>query len=98
MEIERPHPGLHDADSLAEALYEGTPHLRNLAETLARTHGRAEALTFYRMQGQDVQKFWRRIARLLIEHSTEWEPNQGSGCVLSKREVKRLSALDEYAR
>lgn len=80
-------------DDLAEALYEGTPHLQNLAEKLAREHGQADALCFYRMQDDDVQNFWRGIARQLIDHSREWEPNDGSCCVLSKREQKRLAQL-----
>ncbi len=80
-------------EQLAEALYEGTPLLANLAESLARTHGKAGALSFYRMMGDDVQNFWRGIAKQLIDHAKEWEPNEGSGCVLSVRESERLSAL-----
>lgn len=78
---------------LAEALYEGTPHLQNLAEKLARQHGEAGALTFFQMMGDDVQNFWRGIAQQLIDHAAEWEPNRGSGCVLSDRERARLKAL-----
>jgi hypothetical protein len=40
---------------LAEALYEGTPHLQNLAEKLARQHGKAGALSFFGLMGDDVQ-------------------------------------------
>lgn len=80
-------------DELAEALYEGTPHLQNLAEKLARQHGTAGALSFYQMMGDDVQNFWRGIAKQLIDHAAEWEPNVGSGCVLSTRERARLKAL-----
>lgn len=36
-----------ELDELACALYEGTPHLQNLAENLARKYGKASALTFY---------------------------------------------------
>lgn len=85
------------ADQLAEALYEGTPHLQNLAEKLARQHGRAQALTFYGMMGDDVRNFWRGIAQQIIAHSAEWMPNQGSGCVLSERERHRLRALPRVA-
>lgn len=81
-------------DELAEALYEGTPHLRNLAETLARQHGKADALSFYTFMGPSVQGFWKRIAQQLIDHAKEWQPNEGSGCVLSEREMKRLQALN----
>lgn len=78
---------------LACALYEGTPHLHDLAEQLARQHGKAGALTFYGMMGDDVQNFWRGIAKQLIDHGKEWLPNEGSGCVLSPKESKRLAEL-----
>lgn len=80
-------------DQLAEALYEGTPHLQNLAEKLARQHGKAGALTFYGMTSDDVRNFWRGLAKQMIEHATEWEPNQGSSCKLSERERERLKSL-----
>ena len=80
-------------DELAEALYEGTPHLQNLAEKLARQHGKAGALSFYSMMGEEVQNFWRGIAEQLIDHAKEWQPNEGSACILSEREVLRLKAL-----
>lgn len=80
-------------DQLAEALYEGTPHLQNLAEKLARQHGQAGALTFYGMNSEGVRNFWRGLAKQLIDHAAEWEPNDGSACVLSKRERARLNAL-----
>ena len=83
-----------DVDELACALYEGTPHLQNLAENMARKYGKeCQALSFFDMMGEDVQNFWRGIARQIIEHSKEWEANQGSACCLSKRELKRLKAL-----
>lgn len=78
---------------LACALYEGTHHVQNLAEKTARTWGKAGALSFFGMMGADVQNFWMGIAKQIIEHSKEWEPNQGSACCLSKREQKRLKAL-----
>ena len=80
-------------DQLAEALYEGTPHLQNLAEKLAREHGQAGALSFYGLMGDDVQNFWRGIAKQLIDHASEWQANEGSGCILSERERARLKAL-----
>ncbi len=80
-------------EELANALYEGTPHLTNLAEKLARQHGKAGALSFYGMMGTDVQKFWKHIAQQLIDHSKEWKENQGSCCVLSEKETKRLSEI-----
>lgn len=80
-------------DQLAEALYEGTPHLENLAEKLARQHGSAEALSFYGLMGDDVQNFWKLIAIQIIEHSMEWILNEGSACVLSDRETARLRML-----
>jgi hypothetical protein len=83
---------------LAEALYEGTPHLQNLAEKLARQHGSAGALTFYGMMGDDVQNFWRGIAKQMIDHATEWEPNEGSACRLSANERARLKLLPRVPR
>lgn len=93
-----PHDEWLTVDQLAEALYEGTPHLQNLAEKLARIHGKAEALTFYRMTSEDVRNFWRMIAKQLIDHASEWEPNQGSACVLSERERTRLRGLPRVPR
>jgi len=78
---------------LAEALYEGTPDLQNLAEKLARQHGKASALSFYALMGEGVHKFWRGIARQLIEHAKEWEENNGCCCILSEKERKRIKEL-----
>lgn len=69
---------------VADALYE------YIAEPLARQYGKAGALSFFRMMGEDVQFFWCDIARQIINHSKEWEQNQGCCCVLSKRERERL--------
>lgn len=80
-------------DQLAEALYEGTPHLQNLAEKLARQHGAAGALTFYGMMGDDVRNFWRGIAKQIIDHASEWQKNEGGACVLSDKERARLRSL-----
>ena len=81
---------------LAEAIYEGTPHLQNLAEKLARQHGKAQALTFFNMMGEDVQNFYMGIAQQLIDHAKEWETNNGSCCVLSKKESERLKNLTRH--
>lgn len=80
-------------DVLANALYEGTPHLSNLAENLARQYSKAEALTFYSMMGENVQNFWRGIAKQLIDHAKEWQENNGCACVLSASEEERLRNL-----
>ena len=82
-----------ELDELACALYEGTPHLQNLAENLARKYGKASALTFYDMMGPEVQNFWLGIAKQLIEHAEQWECNKGSACVLSDQEMIRLKSL-----
>jgi len=83
-----------DVDELACALYEGTPHLSNLAETMARNYGNGcEALSFFDLMGAQVQNFWKGIAKQIIEHSKEWEKNEGSACRLSNRERERLRAL-----
>lgn len=79
--------------SLAHALYEGFPTLHNLAEEMARQHGKADALSFYLLMGDNVRTFWEDIARQIIEHSSEWEKNEGSCCILSKKERARLSNL-----
>lgn len=80
-------------DKLAVALYEGTPDLANLAENMARTHGKAGALSFYGMMGENVQNFWRGIAKQIIDHSRHWLPNEGSACVLDQQESDRLARL-----
>lgn len=80
-------------EELAEALYEGTSQLSNLAEEMARRYGKAQALTFYKMMGTDVQNFWKGIAKQIIDHSKHWLPNINSACVLDREETKRLSEL-----
>ena len=80
-------------DELACALYEGTKHVQNLAEKLARQHGQAGALTFFDMMGPEVQNFYKTIADQLIDHAEKWEPNEGGACVLNKQELERLRAL-----
>ena len=81
-------------DELACALYEGTQHLQNLAEKLARQHGDGtEALTFYDMMWPEVQNFWKLIADQLIEHASAWGPNEGSGCCMKPGEHEKLKAL-----
>lgn len=82
---------------LACALYEGMPVLSNLAESLARTHGNADALTFFDMMGEDVRNFYFGIAKQLIDHAAEWKVNDGSACVLSERERNRLKQLPRVA-
>jgi hypothetical protein len=78
---------------LACALYEGMPQVSNLAESMARNYGTAGALSFFDLMGEDVQNFWKGIAKQIIEHSREWRKNEGSACVLSKNERERLKAL-----
>lgn len=78
---------------LACALYEGMPWVQNLAEQCARAYGNAGALTFFDMMGDDVQNFWRGIAKQIIDHSRHWKPNEGSACVLDEAESTRLAAL-----
>lgn len=85
-------------DELAEAMYEGYPHVQNLAEKLARQHGQARALTFYGLMGDDVQNFWRGIAKQLIDHAREWRNNEGCACVLSPEESARIRALPRVAK
>lgn len=82
---------------LAEALYEGTPHLQNLAEKLARQHGKeCQALTFFGMMGEDIQNFWMGIAQQMIDHAKEWQANDGSACMLSENESKRIAQLPRH--
>lgn len=80
-------------DQLALAMYEGYPHVQNLAEKLARTYGKAEALSFYNLMGDDIQNFWRGIAKQLIDHAKCWQGNDGCACVLDRVEQARLAAL-----
>lgn len=94
----RDHGAKLTINQLAEALYEGTPHLQNLAEKLARQHGKAGALSFYGLMGDNVQNFWRTIAKQIIDHASEWETNEGSACKLSDKEYARLKALPRVGR
>ena len=80
-------------EHLAEALYAGTACLSNLAENLARKYGKAGALSFFGLMDDDVQNFWRGIAKQLVDHASEWEANDGSCCVLSENEQRRLAEL-----
>ncbi len=84
-------------EELAEAMYEGAPHVQNLAETLARQHGQAGALCFFGMQYEEVRAFWTNIARQIIEHSKHWKENDGCCCVLDDEELARLRSLPEYS-
>lgn len=88
-----PGGGKLNISQLACAMYEGMPHVQNLAEKTARTHGKAGALSFFDMMGDDVQNFWRGIAKQIIDHSREWQESQGSCCILSDRETQRLKDL-----
>ncbi len=83
----------HTIETLAYALYEGKPSLQNLAEEMAKQYGKAGTLTWFSMMSEEVQSFWKDIARQIIEHSSEWEENVGSGCVLSEKERTRLRSL-----
>lgn len=85
----------HTVNTLARALYEGLPTLANLAESMARQHGNAGALSFYEMMSEEVQFFWKDIASQIIAHSSEWQENQGSACILSDRETLCLKQLRE---
>jgi tRNA(Ile2) C34 agmatinyltransferase TiaS len=85
-------------ETLAEALYEGFPNLHNLAESMARQYGKAGALSFYHLMDKETQFFWKDIAKQIIEHSKEWEENEGSCCVLSKKETARLTKLQFYRK
>lgn len=80
-------------EELAEALYEGRATLRNLAESMARIHGQASALPFWRLMGPETRYFWRSIAFQIIAHSEHWLPNNGSACVLDDEETERLERL-----
>lgn len=79
-------------EELACALYEGKAHVQNLAEKSARNYGQAGALTLYDMTSDDIQNFWRGIAKQIIEHSSHWLPNEGSACRLDDAEAARLAA------
>lgn len=83
----------HTIDTLANALYEGHSSLENLAECMARQYGKADALSFFGCMDENVQFFWKDIARQIIEHSKEWKENEGSCCVLSEKESDRLRQM-----
>lgn len=95
--MKQPHTAKLSVQQLAESLYEGTPHLQNLAEKLARQHGQeCEALTFFHMMGDDIKNFYMGIAQQLIDHAKEWRKNEGSACILSPEETKRLAELPRH--
>lgn len=81
---------------LACSLYEGTPHLQNLAEKLARQHSGAGALTFFDMNYPEVKNFYMCIAQQLIDHARGWEPKQSGGCQLLPSELRRLQDLPQH--
>lgn len=58
-------------EQLGCALYEGLPHVQNLAEKLVRQHSKTEAIPFFDMHSEDEKQFWYGIARQLIEHATK---------------------------
>lgn len=91
-----PHDEKLDALLLAEALYEGTPHLQNLAEKLARQHGQAQALPPFMLLGESLKNYWVLLAEEMIAHAEQWLPNQGSACVLSSEERDRINALPTH--
>lgn len=78
---------------LACAIYEGTPHVQNLAEKLARQHSGAGALTWYDMNYDEVKNFYMHIAQQLIDHAKGWKPNQSGGCELLDSELERLKDI-----
>ena len=84
-------PTIETIDGLANILYECG--CSNMAERLARCHGKADALTFLPLMDENVQNFWRGIAKQLIEHSRHWQPNDGCCYVLDAEESKRLAEL-----
>lgn len=78
---------------LACALYEGTPHLQNLAEKLARQYSKAGALTWFDMNYPEVKNFYMHIAQQLIDHAKGWKPHLSGGCELKEDELERLKAI-----
>lgn len=83
----------HTIDSLAEALYEGTPQLNSLAENMAIQYGKANALSYFSFMSDEVQFFWKDIARQIIRHSSQWESSDKEIYILSDRERLYLRAL-----
>lgn len=84
----------NETHAIAEGLYEGQPSVcSNMAEQMARRFGKAGALSFFGLMGPEVQWFWCNIAQQIIDHSKEWQENNGCACVLSDRETERLRRL-----
>lgn len=81
---------------LACAMYEGMPHVQNMAEKLACQHSGARALTFFDMNYPEVKNFWMNIAQQIIDHSKGWKPNQSGGCELTPEELSRLRTLPTH--
>jgi hypothetical protein len=81
---------------LACAIYEGMPHVQNLAEKLARQHSGAGALTWFDMNYPEVKNFYVHIAQQLIDHAQGWKPNQSGGCELTDEGLEKLKALPRH--
>src|SRR4051812_24615712 len=71
---------------LAQALYDGYPHLQNLAEKLTRHHSRAGMVAPFEMRDALTHNFWCAIATQLIDHASNCNP----GPSLDEREAARL--------
>lgn len=83
---------------LAEALYEGTPHLQNLAETMARQHGQVGGLTWFAMMPEDVQNYFFHIAQQLIDFGKGWTKNEHSATVLTPEFKKLIAELPRHTQ
>lgn len=64
-------------EELAEALYEGSPHLEYLMHVLAKQYGKSETgLPPYHAQNEISRDFWRGIALAIIKHVIEGKYNR----------------------
>ena len=91
-----PQTGELTVGELACAIYEGMPHVQNLAEKMARQHGKADALTWFDMMGEDVQNYFFHIAQQLIDFGKGWQENNGSCCVSTEELRQKLKELPRH--
>lgn len=70
--FDRPKEEKLSVEHLAEALYEGSPHLEFLMHKLARQYGEPGAiLPHWLAQSEECKDFWRSVAVLAVRYAIE---------------------------
>lgn len=79
-------------EELALALFYGLPHLQGLGSKLAEQYGKnVTFLPLHDELTEEIQEFWRSIAKQLIEHAKKWEgfKDEIGECVKFKLEERK---------